>query len=535
MNIPKDWILGLQENWKKDILSGFIVFLIALPLCIGISLASGAPVMAGVFSGIIGGIIGSLLGGSFLTINGPAAGLIAVVLNSINVLGGGDAILGFELTLAAIVFAGLTQILLGFFRAGNLSIFFPSSVIHGMMAAIGIIIISKQVHVLLGVVPKSKSILGLLIEIPESILKLNPQIFLIGVLGIIILAALPKIPVQWVKKIPAPLVVVIVGMILGVYFQLEEEHTFTFLNQTYSIGPKSLVSIPSHIEEGFHFPNFSKTFSYNFFLMYLTIMLVASIETLLTASAVDKIDPYKRETNMDRELISKGVANTILGFIGGLPIIAEVVRSSANVSNGAKTRFANFFHGIFLLVFIILFPNILHKIPLTALAAILIMVGFKLASPKEFIHTKEKGIDQIIVFLTTIILTIIEDLLIGVIAGILVKIIILLLNGMKLKTMFKANFTVVSENNVHTITIRDTIVFTNFLSLKMALYSIPVSETVIIKLEEVKVIGYTTMEYLNDFIKFYKDKNGKLEILGLETLTPVSEHENATRRLVKKD
>ncbi|MBP9886154.1 MAG: SulP family inorganic anion transporter [Leptospiraceae bacterium] len=532
--LPKDGFTGLKENWKSDILSGFTIFLIALPLCIGIAIASGAPPMAGLFAGIVGGILASILGGSYVTINGPAAGLIAVVVNSINVLGGGDPKLGFELTLAAIVIAGIIQIILGLLKAGNLSVYFPGSVIHGMMAAIGIIIISKQAHVLLGVTPEAKSIIGLLGEIPTSLMKFNPEIAIIGIAGIIILILLPMIKTDWAKRIPGPLVVVLVGMGIGMYFDLEDQHTFTFLQQTYEVGPKNLVNLPAHITDGFTTPNFSKVFTLDFFLMMITIMLVASIESLLTATAIDKLDPYKRTSNMDKELISKGAGNFFLGMIGGLPIIAEVVRSSANINNGAKTRWSNFFHGLFLLVFIALFPEVLHKIPLSALSAILIMVGFKLASPKEFKHTYEKGMDQMIVFLVTIILTLVEDLLVGVFAGIVVEILLLLYHGVPMKSIFKADFSVESSDNNHIVTIRKTLIFSNYLSVKRVLYSLPLGGNVTIALVDISVVGHTTMEYLQDFIFYYEGNGGKVIVEGLEKLTPLSDHPQATRKLVNK-
>lgn len=533
-NVPKDGIAGLKENWKSDILSGFTIFLIALPLCIGIAIASGAPPMAGLFAGIVGGMVASFLGGSYVNINGPAAGLIAVIVNSINVLGGGDAKLGFELTLAAIAIAGVFQVILGLLKAGNLTVYFPGSVIHGMMAAIGIIIIVKQFNVFLGVTPTAKSILGLIIEIPHSFTKLNPEIAFIGVVGILILILLPMIKVNWVKKIPGPLLVVIVAVGIGMVFDLEDKHTFTFLQESYEVGPNNLVNLPAHISDGFTSPNFSQVFTFNFFLMMITIMLVGSIESLLTSAAVDKIDPYKRTSNMDRELISKGAGNFLLGMIGGIPIIAEVVRSSANVNNGAKTKWSNFFHGLFLLVFISLFPELLHRIPLSALAAILIMVGFKLASPKAFIHSYEKGVDQLLVFVTTIVLTLVEDLLIGVAAGIFVEILIMLYHGVSFKNIFKADFTVESKDNTHFVTIRRNLVFSNYLSIKTALYSLPIGGTVTIALVDVEVVGHAALEYLADFILYYEDRGGKVIVEGLDKLTPLSGHPQATRKLVTK-
>lgn len=514
--IPLDGIAGLRENWRNDIVSGFTIFLIALPLCIGIAIASGAPPMSGLFSGIIGGIIGSLLGGSYVTINGPAAGLIAVIISSINVLGGGDAKLGFELTLAAIVIAGLLQIILGLLKAGNLNVYFPASVIHGMMAAIGIIIISKQVHILLGVSPKSKSIIGLVAEIPNSILNLNPEISIIGVVGIVVLIVLPLINVSWVKKIPAPLAVVLIGMGIGFYFNLEDQHTFTFLKKYYDIGPQSLVNLPAHIADGFASPNFSKILTLDFILMVITIMIVGSVESLLTATAIDKIDPYRRTSNMNKELISKGVANFLLGMIGGIPIIAEVVRSSANVNDGAKTRWSNFFHGVFLLVFIVLFPALIHEIPLAALAAILVMTGLKLASPIEFYHIYKKGLDRLFIFLVTIIFTLWEDLLVGVAIGIVLQIIVLLFKGLPFGSIFKADFTIESKDKRHTIIVRKALVFSNYLSFKMAMFRLPLGEEVYIQFMDEPLIGLSVVEYLADFTLHYQESGGKVMVEGMQ-------------------
>ncbi len=515
-HIPRTGIAGLKENWQTDIISGFTIFLIALPLCIGVAIASGAPPMAGLFSGIIGGIFASLLGGSYLTINGPAAGLIAVIINSINVLGGSDAKLGFELTLAAIVIAGLLQIILGLLKAGNLNVYFPASVIHGMMAAIGIIIISKQIHVLLGVTPKSKSIVGLLVEIPYSIMNLNPEITLIGVIGVIILIVLPLTNIGWVQKIPAPLVVVLTGMGIGIYFDLEDQHTFTLLKHTYEIGPQSLVNLPAHITDGFAYPNFSKVLSIDFILMTITIMIVASVESLLTATAIDKLDPYKRSSNMDKELISKGAGNLLLGMIGGIPIIAEVVRSSANVNNGAKTKWSNFFHGLFLLIFIVAFPGLIHRIPLTALAAILVVTGFKLASPKEFYRMYLKGLDRLFIFVVTIIFTLVEDLLVGVAVGIALQIIVLLSKGLPPRNIFKADFSVESNGKRHKVVVHKALVFSNYLSFKMALFKLPLGEEVYISFTDTPLIGLSVTEYLADFTFYYQDSGGKVIVEGMK-------------------
>jgi len=529
VNAPLDGIPGLKQNWKSDLISGFVIFLIALPLCLGIAMASGAPPMAGLLSGIVGGIVVSLLSGSYLTINGPAAGLIAVVLHSITTLGAGNNQLGFEYTLAVIVIAGAIQVGLGLLRAGNLTVYFPVSVVHGMMAAIGIIIISKQFYFALGVTPQSKSISGLLMEMPSSLAKVNPEIGIIGITSILIIAILGKLKHPMIKKLPAPLVAVLAGMLLAVLFNVKDAHSYTVFNMTYEISPKFLVNLPDKISDGIVFPNFAMISHGIFWVMVATVALIASIESLLTASAIDKVDPYNRHSNMNKELIAKGVGNFALGWIGGLPIIAEVVRSSANINNGAKTRWSNFFHGMFLLVFVLLLPNIIHMIPLASLAGILIMVGVKLASPTEFYHTYKRGWDQILVFLVTLILTIVEDLLVGVAAGIVTKLLIQLYFGVPLKNLFLSDIHFEYNDGNIVFVIKKALIFSNMISLKRDLAKIPQGRHLIIKVDSVEFIGYSAFDFLSDFKRDYERNGGTVTIDGLESLHPLADHSLSSR------
>ena len=363
--LPKTGLEGLKENWRSDLLSGFLVFLIALPLCLGISVASGFPPSAGIITAIIGGMLVSRINGSFVTINGPAAGLIVVVLGAVEELGNGDPIAGYHYALAAIVVASAIQALLGIFKAGRLSSFFPASVVHGMLAAIGIIIMAKQVHTMLGQAPtKGSSLLSTIAQVPHSILNPNFEIAIIGLTGLAILIAWTFIKNPTLKMIPAPLIVVLVGIGLAKYFGLDQEHTYTFFSGApeQSIGPKFLVAISDNFTSSFAFPDFSKLPTLEFWEAVISISLVGSLESLLSAMAVDKLDPYKRHANLDRDLTAVGIGNLVSGLIGGLPMIAEIVRSSANVNNGAKTQWANFFHGTFLLLFVVLFPQIIHNV-----------------------------------------------------------------------------------------------------------------------------------------------------------------------------
>lgn len=536
--VPKTAIPGLLENWRSDVLSGFLVFLIALPLCLGIAMASGFPPMAGIITAIIGGVVVSRLNGSYVTINGPAAGLIVVVLDAVQSLGQGDAMAGYRYTLAAIVIASVLQAMLGVFKAGKLSAFFPSSVVHGMLAAIGIIIMAKQIHTLLGVKPQAKTLLGTIAEIPHSIMELNPEVALIGGLGLVLLIIWALIKNPTLKMIPAPLLVVILGLVLERYFDLDHEHKYMFLpdapilpHHEFTIGPAFLVAVPEHFFAGFYFPDFAKIATVEFWEAVVAIWLVGSLESLLSASAVDKLDPYKRSSNLDRDLTAIGIGNIVSGMVGGLPMIAEIVRSSANVNNGAKTAWANFFHGLFLLVFVALFPKLIHEIPLASLAALLVFTGFRLASPKEFAKTMSIGWDNFILFIVTIIGILATDLLVGVLIGIAVKFLMHIARGVKLKNLFSMAYHVRKDQaNTYHVAISGAAVFSNFMALKSMLAELPEKHTISFDLSEAELIDHTVMEFIHDFINEYTHNGGKCIVVGLDNLKPFSNHELAGRR-----
>lgn len=536
--LPKTGLAGLKENWRTDLLSGFLVFLIALPLCLGISMASGFPPSAGIITAIIGGVLVSRISGSFITINGPAAGLIVVVYDAVQSLGEGDAMAGYRFTLAAIVIASVVQILMGVFKAGRLSSFFPASVVHGMLAAIGIIIMTKQIHVVLGVTPDKGSLFFTMAQIPHSLMNLNPEIAIIGFSGLAILIAWSLIKNKTLKMIPAPLIVVLVGIGFARYFDLSHEHMYLFLPDAHflphheeTIGPKFLVAISDNFMSSFYFPDFSKIATLEFWEAVVTISLVGSLESLLSAMAVDKLDSYKRHSNLNKDLTAVGVGNLVAGCVGGLPMIAEIVRSSANVNNGAKTSWANFFHGSLLLLFVVLFPRLIHSIPLAALASLLVFTGFRLASPKEFIHVLHIGKEQLFIFVVTVISVIATDLLVGVAIGIVIKLSIHLIHGVNLGNLFKINFSVAQKANTVFIEITGAAVFSNFMALKDALAKLENGKTIIFQLNDTYLLDHTVMEFFHDFQHAYEAQGGKCEFLGLEYHETYSEHPLAARRV----
>lgn len=452
-------------NLKSNLISGFTVFLIALPLSIGISVASGAPPTAGLLSAIIGGIVASVISGSYVTISGPAAGLIVVVLECINSLGQGDAMRGFQLTLAATIIAGGLQIVMGLLRLGTIGLAVPINALHGMMASIGVTIITKQLYVLGGIKPTSKNLIGQIAELPSRIFDDNYIILAIGLFCLSLIIIVNKAAV--IKKyIPPALFAVLAGYAFSLIIDIEHFHFVNIFNHEYHVGPEYLLTIPANFSGYFHGPLFENVFSGHFVQAVLTISLVASIESLLSTYAIDKLDPLKRTSDLNKDLISKGASNILLGFIGGLPIISEIVRSTANVSSGATNRLSNLFHGIFILFFILLFPQFLSHIPLTAFAAVLIFVGFRLANPMQLIHISNSGRKQVFIFLVTLLTTLSTDLLIGIFTGAAVEFFLNAWEVKKPKALFEMSTQLKESADDAVLHISQPCVFTNMLSLK---------------------------------------------------------------------
>lgn len=528
-----DYLPALKKEWKNEVITGFTIFLIALPLCIGIALASGAPPTAGLLAGIVGGTLVSLFSSTKLAINGPAAGLIVIVLAAVEDMGKGDNLLGFRYTLYAIFIAGLIQILLGYLRAGIIALLLPTNVIHGMLCGIGFIIFAKQIHPAFGVVPQAKDIIGLILEIPHSIQHANPYVLLISILGWIVLIS--TLTIKRLKKIPAPLVVVLIGILIGQIFSFETPHVYHLFGNEYVITPKLLIDIPLNFFDGIIFPNFSIWSNPKIYVHAFTIAIVASIESLLTSSAVDNLAPDKGKSNMNQELIAKGIGNTILGLIGGIPIIAEVVRSSANIASGAKTRWSNFFHGLFLFIFAAFFPSLIHLIPVSALASILVFVGLRISIP-EIKHVLKDGADHTVVFGVTVYFVVAHDLLLGVGIGLMTKFLIniintLLPNGVCFNDFFRVQFYKESEDETHVkYKLYGILVYSNLLSFKFKIDKLPKTHHIILNMEDLRLIDRTCVKFLKELQSEFLTQGRTLKIVGLDKLRPMSEFEGSGRK-----
>jgi len=516
------------STWS-DLRSGFLVFLIALPLCLGIAMASGFPPIAGIFTAVIGGLLVTVFGSARLTIKGPAAGLIVVVLAAVQELGHGDPVLGYRRALAVGVVAAVIQILLGALRVATVGVTMSPSVVHGMLAAIGLIIISKQSHVALGVKATAKEPLALLLELPHSILHLNPEVATIGLGSLLILFLQPKLPLAWMKRIPAQAYTLLFAVPLGIYFGLDHAHDYQAFAQHYHVGPEYLVTLPSSLLSAVTFPDFSDMGSVVFVKCVVMFMLVGSIESVLSTLAVDALDPVKRSSNLNRDLFATGVGNLVAASIGGLPMISEIVRSKANIDAGAQSSKSNFFHGLFLAVAVAAFPALLHQIPLAALAAMLVFTGTRLFNVSELLHVKEIGKDQLALFLTTLTLTLATDLLVGVLCGLCLEVILHWWRGASIPTMLGTKVHAERDGSTLKLRIAGAAAFPAILQLRKHVTALaPDVSLVSVDLGGAVLVDHTFLARLDGMAQEWP--HARLEIVGIDGLRSASLHPHATRR-----
>ena len=519
-NIPAEGLQGLRQNWKADALSGFLVFLLALPLSLGIAKASEFPPAMGVLTAMIGGLIVTFFAGSRLTIKGPAAGLITISAGAVMEMGGGEA--GWHFALAAILMAAVIQVLFGFLKFGSLSDFFPHSVVHGMLAAIGLIIFSKQVHVLLGIDPallKGLEPLELYARIPESIMHADPRVTLLGVISLVIIFGLPFVRIAILRRIPAPMWVLLVTIPMALL--MDFKHTEPAFD---------MVKIGDFWGSIGWNPDFGMVGEFVFWKYVLMFLFVNSLETLLTVKAIDGLDPWRRISDPNKDLVAVGIGNAASASLGGLPMISEVARSSANVSFGGRTRWANFFHGLFLLVAMALFIPVIEMIPNTALAALLIAVGYRLASPREFFKVYRIGPEQLVIFVTTIIVTLATDLLLGVAAGVLLKFVFHLMNGVPVGSLFRAHVERVDDQDKIVVHIRKAAVFSNIMEFKRVFESVPKGRVVILDFSEAVMLDHMFMEVLHHFQEEYEHAGGEVVIRGFDRFKSSSDHPLSARK-----
>ena len=496
---------------KYDLPAGIVVFLVALPLCLGIALASGAPLFSGIISGIIGGIVVGAVSGSHTSVSGPAAGLAAVVLASITKLG------AFEILLASIFIAGVLQLILGVARAGFIANYIPSNVIKGLLAAIGILLILKQIPHAIGydanhadetsfIQANGDNTFSAILHALDAI---TPGALIIALASMVILVYWDKTPLKNVKLLPAPLFVVALSVLLHLAFN----RFFPAL----SIAPAHLVDIPpldiGNLGNYLHFPDLAHFTNHDVWIVGVTIAIVASLETLLNVEAVDKLDPHKRETPPNRELVAQGVGNICAGLLGGLPLTSVIVRSSVNVQNDNRTKASAIFHGLLLLASVLVLAPALNLIPLAALAAILIVTGYKLAKVSLFRDMYKKGWSQFVPFAVTVAAIVLTDLLTGVLIGLAASLFYLM------RSNFRNPFSIeqyrLHIGEVVKMELPNQVSFLNKATIKSALWDIPENANVLIDAGNTDYIDNDVLEIIDDYRVVAAERNVRLNVVGL--------------------
>jgi MFS superfamily sulfate permease-like transporter len=498
----------LLKNASADIPASVVVFLVALPLCLGIALGSGAPLFSGIIAGMAGGIVIGLLSGSSLSISGPAAGLTAIVAVAIGKMP------AYEAFLLSVVIAGVLQVVLGFLRAGIIGDYIPNSVIRGMLASIGFVLILKQFPHLIGYDQDwagDETFLQVdnnntFSELINSLNNIVPLALIIGILSIIILVVWDRPQLKkkkFFKNLPGPLVVVVAGILINVFVSSPDTR--------FSLGTNQLVNLPiakdfTSFTSFFMFPKWEYLNNMDVWITGLTIALVASIETLLGIEAVDKLDSLKRRTPANLELKAQGVGNIVSGLLGGLPLTSVIVRSSANVEAGAKSKFSAIMHGILIFLSVLFIPGLLNKIPLSALAAILIITGYKLVKPAIFKEMYKRGWDQFIPFIITLLAILFTDLLIGIVIGTIVALFSLI------KSNFKSAVMVVHDDDKYLIRFRKDISFLNKPIIKGKLEAVPADSFIIIDITKADFIDKDIIDVINEFLQHAHLKNIRVDI-----------------------
>lgn len=526
-DIPKTGFKGLTSHFKDDFNAAISVALVALPLALGIALASDVPPMAGIIGAIIGGLVTSFFRSGHVSINGPGAGLIIVIAAGVDACG------GYQYILAAIVFAGGIQMLLGLLRFGKIADYVPLSVVQGILAAIGLIIIAKQLHLAFGVHNITHSAVEAFTTLPESFLNLNPFILFIALIGIAIMIFYPKIDNKVIKAIPAALWVLIITIPASLLLNEIGFSGNTFLGEPIGIPDKFKIAIPDNIYDSITHPDFSKITELPFWVTVISITIIGTIESLVSVKAVDKLDDYKRKTDPNRDLFAVGLSTICSGMVGGLPVITVIIRSSVNINHQGKTKFSNFYHGLILLVLVLLIPDVLKQIPEAALAAILIFTGWRIASPAVYRSALRKGWEQLIILLSTMAFTLFNNLIWGIFGGIVTTALIHYgRTGLKFKAF--ANHVIrpfisvekEKDGNIH-VRFKGILNFINLFKVQRQLREFNSSEKLILDFTHAKLIDHSTLDYIHDFKQSHDNGNTTVELIGLDTHITSSNHPNA--------
>lgn len=535
----------MENSWRnrlksvgRNIFPGFVVSLVALPLSLGLAMAAGVPPMAGIITAIVGGVLVAFLGGSHVAIVGPGNGLVVVTLTAVTSLGEGNMAQGYLYTLAAIVVSGGFLLLLGIFRFGKLGEFFPSSAVQGMLAAIGLIIMAKQLHLMIGEMePSGSSTLDYLASLPSSITSIwrgevSWLALVLGLGSLLFLIVYPRFRNPVVQIIPAPMWVVLAGIAI----------TYGVESYPAILPPLQgnlLVQLPDNMWSSFAHPQFDRWQTQAFWSAVISLTFISSVESLLSMKAVDRLDPWQRRTNVNKGLRAIGMATIVSGLLGGMNVVKVIARSSVNVNQGATNRSSNFFQGIFLLLFMLLFAAQIQRIPMPSLAAILVFTGYKLTAPSVFRDVARVGKDQLIIFVITMLMTLGTGLISGITIGILVTLLSQLGSrkrvGLAAQHLLQPNTLLLQEDDdQYHLSIRGFSNFLNFSRIKKDLDTLPLESKVIVDFTLTDFVDYTVLEQVHEFASNFRKRGGDLEIIGLDNMQASAAHPLADRQNTSK-
>lgn len=531
---------GFIQNWRFDFMAAISVALVALPLGLAVAAASGIAPISGVISAIIGGIITTFIRPGNISINGPTASIIGVVAASMLGFDNGDG-KAFHYVMAALFVAGALQFLLGLFKLGRFAEIFPTAVINGILAAIGVFIIADQIHLALDTMdylPKNLNAIEKFKYIFQVIPYINFPILIITLAGLLLLFFHAKISYKLFHFLPAPIWVLVLSFVLFYFFQAYGHSIF---QKDYNLDAKHLINVPDDLSGIFNlipYPDFSQMDTFLFWITAISVCLILSIENLAATKAIDRMDPFKRKTNLNKDLMAMGLSTMISTLCGGLPIINVIVRTTVNIHNNARTRWSNFFHGVLLLIFIALFAKFIQLIPLAALSAILIFMGFKLASPRLFKESYAQGMEQLLFLTLTVIIAIYSNLIVAILGGIAITLLVhLLMSRLPISVFFQFIFKsgsklIKKSTTEYELRLKGIANFLSILHVKELLAQIPAGADVKVNLSATRILDLTMQEELNEFKKRQSETGGKVRLSGLDHHISSSKHKLALKSLI---
>lgn len=529
-NPPQTNLAGLRQYWRSDLVAGFSVALVALPLALGIATAGGAPPISGLISAIVAGLLTTFLRGSHVAINGPGNALIVIVAAGFTAFGGENA---FRHVLGAMIVAGAIQMLFGLLRLGKLGDLIPAAVVQGMLAAIGLIIVGKQSHVLFGGSSNAKSAIDVFLELPQAIASAHPAATAIGLVSLVILVVHPHVKVPGVHYIPAPLWVIGFAIPAAFLFEHFESVFSERFNLNFTLAANELVEIPEDLLGSVVTPSFERIGEPAFWLVVITVTLVCSIENLVSVKAVDKLDSHRRTSKLDRDLVAMGATTILSAGLGGLPVLTVVARSSVNVNHGANTGWSNFFHGALLLAFVLFLGPVIEEISLSALAGILVYTGYKLTAPSVLADAVRKGPEHVLVFAVTVFATLEWGLLVGIGVGMAAEFLgHLLILGLPPREVWlrwgeTRVETTTRPNEPRLLRFEGLANFLTIPRLRRALAEVVDGERIVLDFSAAIIVDRTLLEYCHENRRRHERAGGSFEIVGLERHRALSDHPDA--------